>query len=99
MSAFDKGSPVLIEVEFQRQTAFSSTLTYFDPTGATLSVTDQLGAVMTSTTNMTKSSTGKYYFICQTATTWAGGPYHTTVQCTDGTNSDVDVQMGAFELE
>lgn len=96
--AYDRGSPILIEVEFKRRTPFG-TLDYFDPTTPKITVTDQYGTVRVNAADLTKSATGKWYYICQTGATWSVGPYRSTVTGTDGTYTETDIEPELFELE
>lgn len=96
---WDRGSPVLTEVTFKKQTAFG-TLALYDPNNyPTFTVTDQNREVKVSAQDLTKSSTGKWYYITQTAVNWAIGEYETKVSSTDGTNSDITIKPKDFILK
>jgi hypothetical protein len=99
MPTFERGSALVLEAEFKKTTPFVATPAYFDPSPLPkITVTDPQGVAKVSAVDMTKSTTGKYYYICQTATTWAAGKYATTVTSVDGSNSDVGIDADAFEL-
>ena len=95
---FDKGSSVLIEVEFKKQTPFG-TSSYFDPTSSSITITDPDGTDVVSAAALTSSGVGQYYYICQTLVTWASGGYKVEVTASDGVNSDVTVDPQGFILE
>ena len=94
---FDRGSVLVLQVEFKKQTPFG-TLDYFDPTVPKITITDPGGTDKVSAADLTKSTVGKYYYLCQTATTWMPGKYKTKVTATDGSYTDVTVDPEAFEL-
>lgn len=98
MATYDKGTAVLIEVEFQRQTPFGS-LAYFDPTSPLITVLQPGGAEIVTDAALTKSDTGKYYYVLQTAETWTSGTYGTEVTGVDGSYTARDVNTAAFKLE
>ncbi len=97
METIDKGSAVLIEVEFKRATAFGDS-EYFEPTGPVITISDRLGTVVVSAAELIRSDTGKYYYVCQTGDDWLDGAYATRVEGTDGSYSDVTVNEEAFAL-
>lgn len=97
MQTYDKGSAIIIEVEFKKQTPFGSAA-YFDPSTAKVTVTDPTGTNKVTDASLTQSTTGKYYYICQTETTWAAGIYSVKVTSTDGSASDVTVDYTGFKL-
>lgn len=97
MSTYDRGSPVLIEVDIKKQVPFGA-LDYFDPVEAKITITDPLGTVKVNANDMIKSETGKYYFICQTDVAWATGNYSGKVAVRDATYNDITINRQAFRL-
>ena len=97
MQSYDRGSAVLVEVEFKKQTPFSSA-TYFDPATAKVTITDPNGINKVTDADLSKSDTGKWYYICQTVTDWVKGIYGLTATATDGINSDVTKESMGFRL-
>lgn len=97
MITVDRGSAVLLEVEFKRTTPFG-TEDYFDPTTPKITVTDPAGTVKTNAADLLRQATGKWYYICQTETTWAVGIYGVKITSSDGTASDVTVDDFGFKL-
>lgn len=94
---YDKGSPVLIESQSKKKVPFGTT-ELFDPITIKITITDPAGTVKVTAANMTKQETGKYYYICQTATNWAAGNYTASVASTYADYSDVTVNTKAFKL-
>lgn len=96
--SYDLGSPVLTEVTFKKQTPHG-TLALYDPNNyPTITVKDTDGTVKVSAQNLTKSSTGKWYYITQTAVNWMAGEYEVSITSTDGTNTDVTAESKSFIL-
>lgn len=99
MATVDRGSTVLIEVEFKRRAPFVETPVLFDPTTPKITITDPLGVAKVTDAALTKYATGQYYYICQTLTNWEPGGYTTTASGIDGSYSDVDIRAGVFALK
>ncbi|MBI5238294.1 MAG: hypothetical protein HY887_07730 [Deltaproteobacteria bacterium] len=97
MKALDRGSAVLIEVEFRKQTPFG-TAALFDPTAPKVTITDAAGVERVTDAALTRSALGQYYYICQTATGWATGVYAVKVTSSDGGYADVTIGPGEFGL-
>ena len=95
---FDRGSPVTIEVTFERRLPFSEAYTLFDPTVPKITVTDPQGVAKVNAADLVKSVVGKYYYVCQTAETWAAGVYSSKATGTDGAYTEVEVTPEVFEL-
>lgn len=95
----DRGSPVLVEAEFKKHDPFNSTLVYFDPTTATITITSPDGTKVADTQNLTKSATGKWYYIHQTTINSLKGAYNVSVTATLNANSDVTINPSAFALK
>lgn len=94
----DRGSAITILVEFKKNDPFG-TAAYFDPAILpTIMVTDPLGAVKVNGQNMTKKDTGRYYYVCQTATTWETGVYTSKAEGGDGTYNDITTAK-CFQLK
>lgn len=95
---YDKGSAVLMEVEFKRRSPFGSDL-LFNPTSASITITDEQGSKKIDAAAFTGSAgTGQMYYICQTALDWASGAYAVTIHATDDLNSDIAKMERAFQL-
>ena len=97
MEKFDRGSAIVIEVEFKRNDAFG-TPTLFDPTSPTISIIDIEGTLKVTDAALTKSTTGKWSYICQTLTAWESGIYKSRVKAVSGSYNDVTVDPLSFEL-
>ncbi len=94
----DKGSAILLEVEYKKQTPYG-TLDYFDPSPVPkISVIDPLGQEVVTPANLVQSTTGRYYYVIQSSTAWEAGTYSCKTTGGDGTNSDVTINRAAFEL-
>lgn len=93
----DRGSSVLIEVEFQKNTPYGDA-EYFDPSTSEINISDPEGTLKVDSAALIKSAVGKYYYICQTATNWLPGEYRIEVLASDGTYSDVTITPNGFEL-
>lgn len=91
------GSPVLIEVTFKKATPFGDS-TLYDPSTATITVTDKTDTTKVDAADLVQSSTGKYYYVIQTAITWILGRYTVKIDSTDGTYTDVLIKDKAFYL-
>lgn len=94
--SFNKGDTVLIEVEYKKQTPFGS-LAYFDPTSPTIDIVAPNGTIQVDDAVMTQSATGKYYYLCQTLTTWMGGHYRIDAPSTDGTHNGMEITKKGLE--
>lgn len=98
MITVDRGSAVLIEVEFKRTAPFG-TEDYFDPTTPKITVTDPAGTVKVNAVDLSRQSVGQFYYICQTATNWSTGQYSAVVTATDGTYTDTTTEPRSFYLK
>lgn len=98
MVKVDRGSAVLIEVEFKTAVAFGPD-EYFDPTTPTVTIKDSINTAKVTTAALTKVSIGRYKYICQTASDWKIGLYSTTVNAISGTYSDITIEPRGFELK
>lgn len=100
MIAKDRGSAILIQVEFKKQTPYG-TLDYFDPAAPKISVMDPSGTPRITEAALTKKDTlvGRYFYICQTGVDWPTGKYSTKSTGGDGTYSDVTVNSETFKLK
>lgn len=96
---FDKGSSVLIEVEFKRNLPFGGS-EYYDPPTPLITVQDSNGNDVLGQVNqaLTQSTIGKYYYVAQTAVSWASGFYQVKVTAGDGTHTDITTQPRSFEV-
>lgn len=95
---WDRGSAILIEVEFKRQAPFGS-LTLFDPSGTpTITVTDEAGTVVVTAQDLVNSAVGQWYYNVQSTESWIEGNYRIKIDSTDSTNSDVTIEPRGFEL-
>jgi hypothetical protein len=97
METFDLGSAVLIEVEFKTNTPFGSE-TYYDPTTKTISIFDENDNEKVEDAALQQSDTGKFYYICQSATDWDAGVYKVKVDAGNGTYTDVTFKREFFRL-
>lgn len=96
---FERGSTLVIPVEFKKQAPFG-TADYFAPSPApTITVTDPAGTKKVDAADMTKSTTGKWYYIAQTAVDWVAGVYEIKIASGDGVYTDIEIKTGAFALE
>ena len=94
----ERGSAVLLQVEFKKQAPFGA-LTLFDPTGSpTVTVTDSAGDDKVDAQNLIKQNVGQWYFIVQTDVAWLAGIYKAKVNATDGTYNDIEIEPMSFEL-
>ena len=98
---FDRGGAIQVEVEFRKRAPHAS-LEFYNPSSATLTVTDPSSTVViasqvVSATNA--SSAGLFNAIIQTSTSWEVGMYETQIIAYDGVILDYDVNPRIFELE
>jgi hypothetical protein len=98
MEHYDKGSAIVIEVEFKQHTPFGVEA-YFDPTSPTVTVTDTEGTDKIDGEALIRSDTGKWYYVCQSLVAWITGIYSVKVVASDGTYGDVTVEPEGFILE
>ena len=96
IQSFNKGDTVLIEVEFKKQTPFGS-LSYFDPTAPTIDITAPNGTTQVTAAVLVKTDVGKWYYLCQTLTSWMGGHYNIKSPSTDGTYNGVEITKPGLE--
>lgn len=97
MNRYDRGSAIIIEVEFKKSTPFGGE-TYFDPISPTITIYQQGKTPKVEDASLTQSAVGKYFYIVQTEEDWDSGAYLTRIDAADATYSDVTIQRPAFEL-
>ena len=100
-SPIDRGGAVLIEYEFRKRSPHAS-LEYYDPSSATVTVTDPTSTEVVASQVMSAtnaSSAGLFHVIVQTSTSWEKGKYETKAIAFDGTVIDYSVEPRVFELE
>jgi len=97
-STVDRGSTVMVEVTCTKRTPFGTTWDLFDPTTPLITIYDPVGTAVVSAAALTKSTTGKFYYVCQTLTTWMQGVYSSKVTGSDGSYHEVDIEASVFEL-
>jgi hypothetical protein len=98
---YDRGSTVVIEVEFKRYDPFGE-YAYFDPWVYTITITDPEGTVKINAVNLIQKTTGKYYYRLQTLTDWEIGTYIVKVNSQDvevSFWSDVTIDPESFYLK
>jgi hypothetical protein len=98
METYDRGSPIVIEVEIKQYTPFGSSA-YIDPdTTYNMTITDPDKKPVLIDQQMTKSAVGKYYYIYLSELTAAPGDYGVQVDITHGGVSDVEIEERLFKL-
>ena len=98
LQIFDRGSPLVVEVEVWAYTPFGTeVLTDPDTITVTVGQSNQTQKVIAQA--MTKSVTGKYYYIFQTTSSWEVGVYNVQVDITSGSYEDRGVNKSAFSLK
>ena len=97
LKTFDRGAVIVIEVEFQQQPPFAAAA-YYDPTTPTITVTDPADTAKVNAAALTKSAIGKWYYLCQTATSWSAGDYDVKINATVGSYTDITISPTAFRL-
>lgn len=97
MVTFDRGSSLIVEVNFEQNTPFGGKVA-FNPTSPKITITDPSGVVKVTEADLTGVSTGKFYYTCQTATTWEAGYYSIKVTAASGSFSDITINPQGFEL-
>jgi len=92
MSSFDIGETVICSLEVKDDNG-----DYKDPsTSMKITITDKFNVVKVDSVDMTKDSTGKYHYDCQT-TDYVDGKYDVKYVATDGTR--ITIQKEIFNLE
>ena len=97
----DRGGSILFEVEFRKRAPHGS-LDYYNPSSATLTVTDPNSSAVVTTQVLSAtnaSSAGLFHAVVQTSNSWALGMYETEVIAFDGAIRDYDINPRVFELE
>jgi hypothetical protein len=84
----DRGSAILIEVEFTRKIPFGGN-EYFDPTAPKITVFQTGKVAKLGPVDLTQSTLGKYYYVAQTLTNWDTGSYNAKITASDETYSDI----------
>ena len=79
MTKYERGKAIRISVEIKDRNG-----TYIDPTTPVIKIANNNGKLVVSSTTLTKTETGKYYYIWDTTETMALGNYFIT---TNGTYS------------
>lgn len=97
MKVFDRGSSVVIEIEFREYEPFG-TSELVDPETASVSIFDKSGEVVEADAQLIQKDTGRWYYIIQTGEDWQVGRYFVKVFADYSGHSDVDVMNPAFCL-
>jgi len=95
---YDAGSNITIEVEFRKHTPFVGEA-LFNPTSASIQVTDPDGTVVLPAVSLVNNAIGQYYFNVQTVSTWIAGIYIVQVSSSDGVGNDITINPTTFELK
>ena len=99
MSDFNRGEVFVIEAELKEYTPFG-THAYADADSTpTITITDRLGNIKVNAQDMTNSTTGKYYYIVETTTSWEIGNYDTTIIMIYNSKTNTNIKRGAFKLD
>lgn len=92
MAKFDVGETVIASIEVRNDAG-----TLVDPaTSMKITIMDKNKAAVVNNVDMTKDSTGKYHYDCQTAG-YIDGKYDVSYKATDGTR--ITIERQSFELE
>jgi len=92
MSSFDCGETVICSCEVKDDAG-----AYKDPAiSMKITITDKFSVVKVSSVDMTKDSTGKYHYDCQT-TGYIDGAYEVKYTATDGTR--ITIETESFTLK
>jgi len=92
MATFQIGETVICSIEVKDDVG-----AYKDPaTSMKITITDKFSVVKVSSVDMTKDSTGKYHYDCQTAD-YIDGKYNVRYTATDGTR--ITMEIDSFTLE
>lgn len=83
-----RGNPIVFEATIKEYVPFGS-LALSDPSTVKITLTDSNGTILANSASMTKSVTGKYYYIYQTTTSSALGIYTGSVVIDGGTYDGV----------
>ena len=94
ISQYQRGSTVRLKVNI-----YDASGALYDPdTSVKVSVTDPDGTEKLTATDMTKESTGKYYYDWQTASDYTIGAYKQKVTSVDGSKTSIEIDDAAFIL-
>jgi len=94
---FDRGEQVLIESQPKKQNEFGE-LEAIDPSAFTVTVTDAGGTTQIDAVSMVQSTTGKWYYVIETAVGWAAGYVRLQFDTTYESKNDKLILRRAFEL-
>ncbi len=97
MCAIDAGSEILVEHTIKERNPFGSD-DLLTPDTLTYQVKDTNSSIV-ATGSLTLSSTGRYYTIIQTETTWIDGDYSVWVTATKDGATDIQVTEYGFVLK
>lgn len=86
---YDRGSAIVVEVEFKEYDTSTQTYSYFDPTTPTITITEPCGEVKFDQKALVKDFVGKYHYVVQTAADWKTGVYLGTVESAGATYTDI----------
>lgn len=98
MSDFNRGEVITIEAELQEYTPFDSHALADADSLPTITVKDESNTEKVTAQSMTKSATGKYYYVVTTLTTWVVGNYQTTIVSIYNSITNTYVKNNAFKL-
>lgn len=98
MGDFNKGEVFIVEVELKKYTPFGE-YTLADPDSLPqIQISDRFNKTNVSE-DMVKSTTGKYFYLCATESTWKEGKYKIIILSIYDSKKNVFVKKNAFELE
>ena len=99
MNTYDRGTAILITVEFKKQTPFGTANDYDPATSQTIDIVDPGGNVMFAAAPLTKVGVGQYEYVCQTAASWWVGTYTVKATAVDGSSTSITYNRQAFTLQ
>jgi hypothetical protein len=97
LETYNRGKIVTIEASVQRHTAFGAQIDYDPDTSVKITITDPSGSIKVYDEEMDRTTTGKYYYQCETEATWRPGEYACRINIVDGDDEDMTKQA-VFEL-
>ena len=98
MADFNRGEVITIEAELKEYTPFGDHALTDADSLPTITIRDSSNKIKISVVDMVNSVTGKYYYLCQTASDWALGDYQIKIVSVYNAIPNTHIKDKAFKL-
>ena len=99
MADFNRGEVIVAEAQLKEYTPFDTHALADPDSTPTITVTDNVGTVKVDAKDLTKSITGKYYYLIETASSWNPGNYVVQIVSVYNSKTNTHINDEAFVLQ